>query len=306
MYICTKIRVIMNNEGLNSITIAQLKQHFGINEGLGNDFMISSEKEHKYFDLFKYPCRLDAIVFGVCTQGSAKAIINLKEYNISAGMMIASTPENIVQVNHTSEDFKGHIIIVSLDFLKEILIDLKNSMTIYVQIKNQPYIKLQDADFKILGDLFSLIYECANSPNNKFKLNIIRNLIASFIYKSCAALNDTAIENNKHVLNRQEAFFKQFMELLVLHHKEERSVGFYAKQMHITPKYMSSLIKKISGLSAAEWIDEYIILEIKALLKYSDMSIQEIAYHFNFSTQSFFGKYFKQHTGMSPSQYKMQ
>lgn len=296
----------MNSEGLNSITIAQLKQHFEINEGLGNDFMISSEREQKCFDLFKYPCRLDAMVFGVCTQGEAKAMINLKEYTISTGMMIANTPENIIQVNHTSEDFKGHIVIVSIDFLKEILIDLKNIMAIYMQIKNQPYIKLQEEELHVFGDFFRLMHECANSANNKFKVNITRHLVASFIYKCCATLNNTANESNKHTMSRQEAFFKQFMELLVAHHKEERSVGFYAERMHITPKYMSSLIKKISGLSAAEWIDEYIILEIKALLKYSEMSIQEIAYHFNFSTQSFFGKYFKQHTGMSPSQYKMQ
>ena len=96
------------------------------------------------------------------------------------------------------------------------------------------------------------------------------------------------------------------MELLQIYHKEQRSVGFYAEKMHITPKYMSSMMKQISGRSAAEWIDEYVILEAKNLLKYSGMSIQEITYFLNFSTQSFFGKYFKQHTGMSPSQYRMQ
>ena len=69
---------------------------------------------------------------------------------------------------------------------------------------------------------------------------------------------------------------------------------------------MSALIKEVSGRSAAQWIDDYVILEAKSLLKYSDLSIQEIAYRLNFSTQSFFGKYFKQHTGISPGQYKAQ
>ena len=96
----------------------------------------------------------------------------------------------------------------------------------------------------------------------------------------------------------------QFLDLLTEHHSQQRSVGFYASRLHITPKYMSSLIKEVSGRSAAQWIDEYVILEAKSLLKYSDLSIQEIAYRLNFSTQSFFGKYFKQHTGMSPGQYK--
>ena len=81
-------------------------------------------------------------------------------------------------------------------------------------------------------------------------------------------------------------------------------MSFYAKQLNITPKYLSSVVKEVSGKTAARWIDESVILEAKALLKYSGMSIQEIAYHLNFSTQSFFGKYFKRYVGMSPLAYR--
>ena len=101
-----------------------------------------------------------------------------------------------------------------------------------------------------------------------------------------------------------EVLFDEFMSLLQQYNKRERNVSFYAKQLNITPKYLSSVVKEVSGKTAARWIDESVILEAKALLKYSGMSIQEIAYHLNFSTQSFFGKYFKQHTGTSPSRYK--
>ena len=83
-------------------------------------------------------------------------------------------------------------------------------------------------------------------------------------------------------------------------------MGFYARQLCITPKYLTTLIKRISGLSVSEWIDNYVIIEAKTLLKYSTMSIQEIAYYLNFPNQSFFGSYFKHNTGMSPSQYKAQ
>ena len=103
---------------------------------------------------------------------------------------------------------------------------------------------------------------------------------------------------------RCEVLFDEFMSLLQQYNKRERNVSFYAKQLNITPKYLSSVVKEVSGKTAARWIDESVILEAKALLKYSGMSIQEIAYHLNFSTQSFFGKYFKQHTGTSPSRYK--
>ena len=103
---------------------------------------------------------------------------------------------------------------------------------------------------------------------------------------------------------RCEVLFNEFMSLLQQYNKRERNVSFYARQLNITPKYLSSVVKEVSGKTAARWIDESVILEAKTLLKYSGMSIQEIAYHLNFSTQSFFGKYFKQHTGTSPSRYK--
>ena len=73
--------------------------------------------------------------------------------------------------------------------------------------------------------------------------------------------------------------------------------------MHLSPKYFTTLIKKASGQTAADWINHYVILEAKNLLKYSTMNVQEIAYSLNFPNQSFFGKYFKHHTGMTPSQY---
>lgn len=95
------------------------------------------------------------------------------------------------------------------------------------------------------------------------------------------------------------------MSELTKHYMQERSVGFYAGQLHLTPKYLTTIIRKTSGRTAAEWIDDYVVLEAKNLLKYSTMSIQEIAYCLNFPNQSFFGKYFRNHTGMPPSAYRM-
>ena len=74
----------------------------------------------------------------------------------------------------------------------------------------------------------------------------------------------------------------------------------------MTPKYLSSIIKKHSDKSAAQWIDEYLILEAKSFLKYSDKSMKEIVNDLNFSDSSFFSKYFKKHTGMTPTEYKRQ
>ena len=141
-----------------------------------------------------------------------------------------------------------------------------------------------------------------------FSSEIIGGLIAATIYKVGDILTHYLTEHpevDSPIHNRAEEYFRQFTELLGEHYKHERSVGFYARQLCITPKYLTTIIRKTSGRTAVQWIDDYVVLEAKNLLKYSTMSIQEISYYLNFPNQSFFGKYFKNHTGMTPTAYRL-
>ena len=153
-----------------------------------------------------------------------------------------------------------------------------------------------------ISGLFQLIKTMLRSDKERYRHEIIRTLFTTAFY-IITEINQRE-QPGEIKQGRCEVLFDEFMSLLQQYNKRERNVSFYAKQLNITPKYLSSVVKEVSGKTAARWIDESVILEAKALLKYSGMSIQEIAYHLNFSTQSFFGKYFKQHTGTSPSRYK--
>ena len=93
------------------------------------------------------------------------------------------------------------------------------------------------------------------------------------------------------------------MTLLASYYDKERSVRFYAEKLNLTSNYLSGIIKDYTGKTASEWIEEYVILEAKALLKFSGLNIQQVAYELNFPSQSMFGKYFKKQTGMSPKVY---
>lgn len=291
---------------LTSITISQLRRAAGYQEGGDDDVVIISSDKSTEWELFRYPCRVDAVVIALCTEGEGRATINLKECRIARNMLVVNLPENIIRIDRVSDDFRGHIIMVSVDFLREARIDLKNTISVYMHLKNHPARTLSAEAAGHLQEFYDLIRECADDMGSTFRKEVVTGLVGAFLYKCCDELNTLPCDEERSVKSRREIFFRQFVELLTLHHKEERSVGFYADKMHITPKYMSSLMKEVTGRSAAEWIDEYVILEAKTLLKYSGLSIQEVAYELNFSTQSFFGKYFKQHTGMSPGQYKMQ
>src|SRR5699024_7196307 len=96
----------------------------------------------------------------------------------------------------------------------------------------------------------------------------------------------------------------QFKALLADHFIEERNVAFYAEKMHLTPKYFSTLIKKTSGKTAGDWINEKLLLEAKVRLQNQAWSIAQIAENLNFSDPSHFGRFFRKHTGMSPTAYR--
>lgn len=105
-------------------------------------------------------------------------------------------------------------------------------------------------------------------------------------------------------VSHQYAIFAKFRSLVALHVTKERQVKFYASALCITPKYLSTIVKKISGKRATSWIDEEVMKLIKIRLLNSVKTIKEIAYEFNFTNQSSFGKYFKNQIGISPSLYR--
>lgn len=102
----------------------------------------------------------------------------------------------------------------------------------------------------------------------------------------------------------QDALYARFMDLLFVHHRWERSVAFYASQMCITSKYLTSVVKAASGKTPTKWIREETIREIEHMLCHTQMPIKEIVYQLNFPNVSFFGKYFKAQKGMSPKYYR--
>jgi YesN/AraC family two-component response regulator len=103
---------------------------------------------------------------------------------------------------------------------------------------------------------------------------------------------------------RADAVFTKFIKLVEENCKHERRVSWYAKQICITPKYLSELVKNVSKRTPNEWIDNYVALELRLILKNSTKSIKEITKEMNFPNQSFLGKYFKEHVGISPSKYR--
>lgn len=257
-------------------------------------------------EIFRFPSRLNALIIGVGTEGETSLTSNLQEFRLKKDSLFIFSPKHILQVQSNNR-FKAHLIVIAPDFLKRINIDTKRMMPLFLQFGSLPCMELTHAESQSLRSFISMVEQELKGSETDFSSEIIGGLIAATIYKVGDILPHYLTEHpevDSPIHNRAEEYFRQFTELLGEHYKHERSVGFYARQLCITPKYLTTLIKRISGKSVSEWIDNYVILEAKTLLKYSNMSVQEIAYYLNFPNQSFFGSYFKRNAGMSPSQYK--
>lgn len=292
---------------INSFTLAELIDLAGEQrQGLMRECITASSDSQ--MQVFRFPCRIDAFIIGVGAEGETSVSFNLHEFRLKKDSMFIFTPKNILQVN-SQQYFKADVIAISPDFMRRINIDIKNMMPLFLKFVENPALTLTPEESRSMRGMIAQIERETRGPETHFSFDIVSGLIAATIYKVGDIMYHYLAEhpegqNNSH--NRAEEYFKQFTHLLGEHFREERSVGFYARQLCITPKYLTTLIKRISGQSVSEWIDNYVILEAKTLLKYSTMSIQEIAYYLNFPNQSFFGSYFKRNTGMSPSQYKAQ
>ena len=296
---------------IKNISIERIRKAVPEVKGIGNDVLIDHSEYYvsdKTNPIYKYPLRLDGLLIVVREKGESRFSINLKEFSMIPGDIVICSPGDLLQSVSNEGIHQSHTIMISSDFLKEMYIGLNSFMPFFTSQKEHPVFHLTENEVKELGAFYQLVEESVGIEDY-FQNDIVKRLLAAWLYKlGCILYRDRQELQAEAAqpLKREEILFKQFINLLAEHHCKERRVDFYADQLFLSPKHFSTVIKKVSGKTAGEWIDEYVILEIKTLLKYSPMSIQEVAYYMNFPNPSFFGKYFKHHTGMSPSEYKAQ
>ena len=295
----------MENE-LIELTVPQIKEVVGHKDNY-DDFYVFRASSGDHF-IEGRTVRMKAFTVILCIDGTENGTVNLKEMSINKGSLLMTFPNNVLKIEAGYPTATVRGIMLSQDFMRMLQVDVKNSLPLFMRLAYNPLVNLTQEQQEDIERYFDLLENISNNSDLAHRDEIVRGLLMSMVYR----ISDTyeqrpqvLDEKERSVRNRREEYFAKFITLLSENFKRERTVGFYAEQMCVTPKYLSLLIKDFSGKSAAEWIDNYVITEAKTLLRYSTMSIQEVAYELNFSSQSFFGKYFKHLTGMSPSEYKL-
>lgn len=238
--------------------------------GIGDDFCLIDIRYDGRQENFGYPCRLDGVVMLFCINGSISLSVNLNEHEIKQGQLIICTAGDIVKVSRLddsgSKDWRFVMLAMSHRYASELRIDFKHILNEGVFPLETPVISVNENTQEILGDHLKLIARIAAEKGEMYK-DSVRSLVS---------------EN----------------------YSQHRQMTFYADRLCLSPKYLSKLVKEVSGKSTPEWIESHVMLEAKHLLKYSHMSIKEVVYRLHFPNQTAFYKYFKAHTGMTPTDYR--
>ena len=266
------------------------------------DLAIFNTLDH--FPILEYPSRIKAAAFAICLNGSIRISINLEEYTITKNSLVIILPDQIVQHYEQSDDFKGVYLGISEEFIDNTIPNIQNLLSTFFYVKKHPYTLLSNEELENLVEYHAILWKRVKNKNHTYQQEVIQNLLLAWFYDICDVFRKHEPQQLNKLVSRKEELFEKFIQTVMEHYKTERSLGFYAGKLCITSKYLSLISRDISGKSAGEWIDQYVILESKTLLKSTRMSIQEIADALNFANQSFFGKYFKHHTGISPKAYR--
>lgn len=280
-------------------------EHIGIDSlpdnsiTIGDDLALFTLKSGFVQQMVNEARKLSHAIIVICTTGSCRFKVNLVEYEVNAPKLLNLMPGQIVEPMASSEDFDGHAISLSKRFID--MVNLPGWQHQYMMMYNNPITDIDSERLMAMRIFYAMLYRAASNDKNPFRLQVIENLIRVFYYGGISSFESESHSQAKY----KNGVVAKFLELVQTHYREERLISFYANKLCITPKYLSKLVKEHTGRSAGEWIESHVILEARAMLQSSDMTIQQIATSLHFPNQSFFGKYFKRATGVSPKQYRV-
>jgi len=252
--------------------------------------------------------RFSGVLIMLVSKGRMNIELNLERYEIKPGSLMVIGPQTILGVNDVDgDDVDVYTLFITERFLHDVNIDLNvlNQSKVLNAHAHGPVMMLTEQERMLLSQYFTLLHlNTTDNTTEMYVKSISRNLVASVVYQILQFYSLRQDHDEvQRPLSRRVSYVHEFMRLVHKYHTQERSVGFYAGKLFISPKYLSLVIKEATGKSAADWIDDCVILEAKNMLRFSGKNIQQVAYALNFTNQSSFGKYFKHLTGMSPSEF---
>ncbi len=292
----------MENNNIAKITIERIKEL--TNEGcfIGNDLAFFDRFEDIPFPL--EPRRMNCVLAAICLKGRAQYTVDTKECTIGENDVIILSDGQVVSDFMLSSDCKGVVMMACENFMQDISKSIRETSSLFIYSKTHPVLHLNKQESKSFLEIYKLAKAKVTEKNHHFQREIVCTLLGALVYDIGNDIRRNQQEQTTFKQSRGEMIFSKFLKLVEQNFKQIRRVGWYANELGITPKYLSETVKKVSKETPNSWIDSYVTTELRLLLKNSSKNIKEIAKEMNFPNQSFLGKYFKDRTGMSPSDYR--
>lgn len=269
---------------------------------IGNDMVMIDDVTTS--DIADRSMQLGFFLIGLCREGEASFKLGGKQLQVHKGDLIVQLGDQVIENMHSADNFHATFVLMTRRFAQDCVVGLDYMWPYLLYIIKNPVVQLSEEEQTWIWDCYTLLHDRAHKKPGRYMREAVIALTRAFYFEVCNLLDSRAKPERAASQSRSYAIFDQFIRLVSQNFKHERGVEWYSNEMCITPKYLSEVVKSVSGRTAGQWITSLVMIEIKTLLQNSALSIKEIAQEMNFPNQSFFGKYFKNLEGVSPTDFR--
>ena len=249
------------------------------------------------------PHKFNFFIISHKLSGTARIKVDMVDYDLRSdkNYIIRLSPGQIVSMEEVSADFDGYVLLMSTSFIESLMVYMGQDVSIkgFMTDSVRPH---EDNERHTMEYIITALRNIIDDDSNPYRRKVLEHLLMVIFYGSQQARS--VMMEDKKPRTSAEVLTMKFLQEVKEHFRAERQLGFYAERLCITPRYLSRVVRETTGASAAEWIERYVVLEARALLKSTTMTIQQVSDALNFPSQTFFGKYFKRRLGISPKEYR--
>lgn len=240
-------------------------------------------------------------VISLCHKGSCKADFDMRPIEFKQHDIAVMLPDHIIGHGECSEDYSTTMIVIDREFFDQLT--NRESFSGYLKYKNRPNYHLNEEQYSQINTLLATLRLVIEIDHPK-RIESLANLLDILFYALTDYRGEESLDKNE---NRNTFLFNSFYDLLIENYQQHHEIAWYSEKLCLTPKYFSGVIRQITGKSAAQWINEVLVLHAKRLLyTRRDMNVQQIAYELGFKGNANFCRFFKDQTGLRPSEYRKQ
>ena len=292
---------------LRQLNLTQLKQLIAGKDGmLANNYITQNLAVARNVriqlikkQLIGQPTLMPEMRILIIKQGWATPIINMMERRVEPGDLVFLGSRGVLEYQDASEDIQGIGLSVS-DELFALAIGNRVPTAFDGHLRDFQ-MHLEPADQDYLDQLHLLLYRHLSQQDGSSQVTL--NLLSAFLWY-VDHLWSRHEQTDRQSQTREQRLFTDFIALVSEYAPVHHTIDFYASRLCITPRYMSTIIRQVSGKSAKQWIDDALVTRIKIDLKHTDKPIARIADDMNFPNPSFMTKFFKRMTGMTPRSFR--